>query len=289
MTEDELAPALADYDLRNNAAIKAASPPEYDAAAWLDVHSGPMLNQTTYSTVLEGLLRSKERGERVVHEPVGVYSPTFTTYPVWALVTSRPSNPQDDKKGGEEEADDEDTEVTLSVFTQESAASPWMRRTRATVPEADLPVATDPQPAPNGGQDAEVLVERLAAFLQGRRVPGLQVDDNARQMRRDIVDPKRRADDVRGYRLSILPTTEQEDAMRVVAVEGGRLAVAVRHVRLTWLAYKDRGLRWSPGYDQVDGQSTAGVHRDYSLVAVLSLPDEGAPRVLRTMLLNKRS
>lgn len=276
MTTDELAPALEDYDRRNNAAIKAASPPDFDAAAWIDVHSGPLLNQTTYSTVLDDLLRSKERGKRVIHEPVEVYSPTFTTYPVWTLVTSRTSDPGED-------------EVNLSVFTQESAASPWMRRTTAAVPEADLPAATDPQPAPNGGREAEVLVDRLGAFLQGRRVPGLQVDRNAREFRRDIVDPKRRDDTVRGYRLSILRTTESEDEMRVVAVEGGRLAVAVRHVRLTYLANKGRELRWNPGYDQVNGRSAAGIHRDYDLIAVMSLPDEGAPRVLSTTLLDKRA
>ncbi|GAB3252966.1 hypothetical protein GCM10027425_11900 [Alteromonas gracilis] len=276
MTEDELEPALEDYDRRNNAAIKAASPPEFDAAAWLDVHSGPLLNQTTYSTVLDDLLRSKERGKRVIHEPVEVYSPTFTTYPVWTLVTSRTSDPGED-------------EVNLSVFTQESAAAPWMRRTTAAVSEADLPAATDPQPAPNGGREAEVLVDRLGAFLQGRRVPGLQVDRNAREFRRDITDPKRREDTVRGYRLSILRTTEREDELRVVAVDGGRLAVAVRHVRLTYLANKGRELRWNPGYDQVNGRSAAGIHRDYNLIAVMSLPDDGVPQVLSTTLLDKRA
>lgn len=276
MTADELAPALEDYDRRNNAAIKAASPPEFDAAAWLDVHSGPLLNQTTYSTVLDDLLRSKQRGKRVIHEPVEVYSPTFTTYPVWTLVTSRTSDPGED-------------EVNLSVFTQESAAAPWMRRTTAAVPEADLPAATDPQPAPNGGREAEVLVNRLGAFLQGRRVPGLQVDRNARELRRDFTDPKRREDTVRGYRLSILRTTESEDELRVVAVDGGRLAVAVRHVRLTYLANKGRELRWNPGYDQVNGRSAAGIHRDYNLIAVMSLPDDGVPQVLSTTLLDKRA
>lgn len=291
MTQDELGPTLKDYDRRNNAAIEAASPPEYDATGWLEADSGPLLSQDTYSTLLDEALRSKEPGKPLTHKPVGVYSPTFTTYPVWTLATSRDSNTEDDEGGngdgdGGEEADDE---VSLSVFTKESAAAPWMQRTVATVLEADLPAATEPRPAQNGGREAEVLVDRLGTFLQGGSVPGLQVDDNAREMRREVTDPRKRGDDVRGYRVTILPPTDSQDRMRVVAVQDGRLAVAVRHLRLTYLAKSERGLRWNPGYDRVNGQSAAGIHRDYNLVAVMSLPDGGAPRVLSTWLLSKRS
>lgn len=276
---DDLDAMLASYDELNNRAIRAADAPRYAIAPWRAVDAGPILEHDIYSTVVARRSHDRTRSDPYTHDPVRVYSPRLTSYPMWSAVVS-----------GDQEA------AQVEVFTRATAASPWLMRTSSTADLDDLPDALDPDQA-REPEEAAVAVARDAVaattrYLATGVLRGVHVTDTVRALHREAtrVAPEQRKS-FHSQHLTVDSTAaERQDDLRIVAVDGGHLALAVRPARLTFIAPRGMTLRWNSVFRKVDGSFGQEIYREFNLCVVVFVPsDGGTPRALAADALPARA
>ncbi|MGL5930917.1 MAG: hypothetical protein ACRCY8_18445, partial [Dermatophilaceae bacterium] len=129
LTADQLAPMLADYDRRNNAAI-AATAKSRDPRAWSSADAEVLLDQDEFSTRFDALAKAPA-SPPVTHLGTRLYAPEFTAYPMYA-VTAVEALSRGDKT----------PRPAVGVFVRRSASAPWLQvanvglRTSRDVPAA---------------------------------------------------------------------------------------------------------------------------------------------------------
>jgi hypothetical protein len=265
LTEAELPALFASYDVRNNAAITAAGPPDFDAGRWRLADRGAALEADLFGTRLTRLARVG-RPRPLTHTGVRVYAPRFGAYPMWALVAAR----QDGTRGG----------LDAQLFTRASVTSPWLMQASTLVDTDALPRPAEPspEPGPRVERAATAATAAWSAYLEGGSPDGIEVDDDSLAWRRMV-------EGLAGRRIFTQARTEarpyEPDApVRVVRVADGHLALVT--VRVTTALVGRRGLRvhWRPPLDRVrrsrDGVLTFG----HLATGLVLLPAQGRPRLL---------
>lgn len=159
----EAVAVMKDYDLRNNAAIKATST-TFDPAAWSTADTGPLLTNDVYSTRYRKAKNDKSVNPITTAPGRHLYAPAFANYPMFALLSTT------ETVRGADKPDEE-----LAVLTRESAASPWLKAASADVPATSLPAAADPGSAstltPADTKVALNLTQALATQLNSGKGP----------------------------------------------------------------------------------------------------------------------
>lgn len=267
---DDLAAMLASYDELNNRAIRAADAPRYAIAPWRAVDTGPILEHDVYDTVVARRTHDRTRSDTFTHDPVRVYSPRFTSYPMWSAVVT----------GDERGAD-------LDVFTRATAASPWLMRTSSTADLDDLPDALDPdqvaQPDQATVDAARAAVEATTRYLAAGTVRGVEVAGAVRDLHRWATRvTKGDRQYLHSQHASIGSAAAQpQDDLRVVPVGGGHLAVAVRPMRVTYYPRDELEVSWKRALRTVNGRFGQSLYREFNLCLVVFVPsDGGTPRAL---------
>lgn len=246
LTEAELPAMLADYDQRNNAAIKAARGPRFDAGQWHLADVGPVLETDLFSTFEASVLKEKRRNSLSDLTGEGVYSGQFDAYPMWAIVQAESSAPGTQSKK-ERRADE--LNVELSLFTRESAASDWLKAVEAEAVRAKLPeTATDASVVT--GRALEVVRKAIGQqrrFIETGR--GTWPADKAtKEVRKQLVSAQKNGG--ANYRLITDSLSDETHGLFAVEVEGGVLALATYAVRFHIRTTAER-ITWAAPYDQI--------------------------------------
>lgn len=270
LEQDDLDAMLAAYDELNNRAIRAADSPRYALAPWRAVDTGPILENDVYDTIVARRAHDRTRSDSVTHDPVQVYSPRFTTYPIWSAVVV-----------GDRQA------AAVDVFTRATAASPWLMRTSSDVELDDLPDPLDPtrveEPDRATVEIARSAVEATTRYLAAGILRGVEVSGTVRELHRWAT---RVSEDDRRYIYSQHATIDsaaedRQDDLRVVPVEGGHLVVAVRPMRVTFFPRDELEVGWKPSVRTVHGRFGQSLYRDFNLCLVVFVPAHGGtPRAI---------
>jgi len=281
VTDDEVLPAFASYDERNNAAI-ALSDQAHDPSGWESADSGAVLRADVFSTLLAGARGETEEPVVLTTAPLQVYAPAFDTYPMWFMATTTASSGT---------GDDPDDTVDLRVLERGSVLDPWRVAAATGIPQDAAPrpltggrpsIATPSQQA--AAVDAMTAVQTYAetgdagTLVLGEDLPAFRSDVTA--VPGDIATLTHF--DVRLLGDSADPTGPR-GAVRVAAVDGGALASISFDYEKTVTASPGKTLHLEDeALAEVIGQQ--GDLEDVTAFGVLMvavmLPDDGPPTVL---------
>ncbi|WP_456789211.1 hypothetical protein [Cellulomonas sp. P5_C5] len=279
ITADEVGPALASYDERNNAADTLAAQ-TFDASAWESVDTGALLRLDRYSTLYDQAAGvAPSAGTPMTTTTDVVWAPEFTAYPIWFVT-----------RGSVTVGDDEPEYDQLAVYERATVLDPWRKNavtylgkddaTPAPLDAGKASVATEPQLAA-----VAAASEAIRTFVVTGDPGGLEVVP-ALQTVRDLVSPPT---DGGSVEVTVTPAGDGTDltgpagAARAVAVEGGVLAVIsydVSYVRTVeegyYLTINDATFAQLTG--QTGERSSLAIPR--VLMVTVEIPDGGTPRVL---------
>jgi hypothetical protein len=284
LTEAEVPAMLADYDKRNNAAIKAAQGPRFDTSKWQDADAGPLLDADVFSTFYDSVVKEKGRSIPLEHDGEGVLAGQFAEYPMWAIVPTDTSYAADrlNKQTPKEKRED-DRYVSLSLFTRESAVAGWRQALRSSVEVGDVPTAVDDAQILTGRDlvDVKEAVARQQRFLETGK-GSWPADETTQGLRSDIVEAEK-VDHIARAFYTIAPLNDETHRLFALEVEGGVLALASYAVRFHQHARPGNTIFWKAPYDAI---RTHGSERDLVIPRVATtailVPDEGSATPLGT-------
>lgn len=150
LDRSDLAAMLADYDLRNNAAI-VATHGTADPGPWAQADTGIVLEGDRFFTRLHAAQGDQSDPVTSRHTADEVYSPRFASYPMYAVV------PVDVQWG------DGQPRPRVGVWTKAGAAQPWLLALSYRRPSELAAPAADPTPT------AEQSARAVAAAVQVRQ------------------------------------------------------------------------------------------------------------------------
>ncbi|WP_296601830.1 hypothetical protein [Nocardioides sp.] len=270
LDQSDLEAMLAAYDEKNNRAIRAAAAPRYDAGPWREVDTGPVLQDDIYTTIVARRSHEQERAHTYTHTPVAAYSTHFATYPLWSLVVT-----------GDEDA------AEIDVFTQATAASPWLMRTTSDVDLDDLPDAAEDGNTSSVDASVEHAARSAISATSRYVATGIRRDIQVTAAVRAIHERAthvpaqgRRFIDSAAATVDSAAADPQDD-LRLVAVEGGHLAVAVRPMRVTYYPRTGMDVFWNPPVKTVNGAFGEALYQEFNLCLTVFVPsDGGTPRAI---------
>lgn len=168
MTVGQAQQLLADYDKRNNAAIKAANPPTFDTSVWKKADTGPVLESDEYWTRHEqlGPKGEQEAGPPLRTTALEVLGPVRHRDGAVAFVRVEARGREE--TGSSTSAADEDD--SWMVMVRKSSKAPWLLWNEipalaGTMPDP-LPASTDPTPTPQQVDRSQSLVQALIDGLR---------------------------------------------------------------------------------------------------------------------------
>lgn len=306
LAPDDLDAMLKDYDKRYNRALDEADPPSYQTTLWRTADAGPAAEMDIYQTTLRRELETKLAKRPIAdvsHRGLHVYAASFASYPMWAVVAAateggevKESKSAKETKGkkGKKAKQDVTDQPAVEVFVRQTAASPWIRRTTTRVRESALPHPTQ-RASPPLDDKATMAAARdatraVTAFIATGRAGKIKVDREARLLHKWLtVERPLRRWFIRNE-VTFDKPFDPEDSQRIVAVEGGHLALTTRTMRFRQVFRDNPGYgtaTWAEGFDSVNGEDSIGLYADYSVSFAILLPDDGSPpQVLGTGLMS---
>jgi hypothetical protein len=162
-----------------------------------------------------------------------------------------------------------------------------MRTTSAADPD-DLPEPIeDPrrmQPVDRSTIDAaRTAVGAVTRYVATGTLRGVGVTETVRELHRwatRVLPDDRKYIDSQHATIDSTAESRQDD-LRVVAAEGGHLAVAVRPLRVTSYPRDELEVGWQPAFRTVHGRFGQSLYRDFNLCLVVFLPEDGGtPRTV---------
>ena len=259
LTRAELPALLTSYDDRLRRAAQAAKAPGYRSDSWRLVDRGPALESDLFETRV-----AKLTGLGVAlpssHQPVGVYSARFTSYPMWTIVASR--------SGGDER---------LDLFTKASVQAPWLRQAGTTV-SLDLPEAARPSRVPDNDKVAAATAAWQDYLRSGTSPDGLEVDRDSKVWRDNVTDLGGRAM-FRGVNVVVQPAGKS-GLSRIVEVEDGELAIVALRVTTRLAGRGDLQVEWNPPYGKYRPSKDGVLSFADLAVGVIYLPTKGPATLL---------
>lgn len=268
---------LEDYDRRNNAAIARAENPPYVANAWARADTGSVLERDRYDTAVGKVKRTK--AEPYKHQPADrYYVPAPADYPLWVISVGGGS-PTQKKKGSKL--------LDLQVLSRARAVQPWLEEASVGVRKDALPAplapGEDPNPSTAQVRQARTLAGQLVDYWQrGRKPAGFTPDKGLRApvaYARTLRASNRAALERTGVSTQLFG--EEAEAVRVVRVQGGALAVATYRTDVVLSAKPGIQLNFNGlqgkvyGTDRVTQLTQPGI-----ATAAWLIPDSGRAKVI---------
>lgn len=167
LTSADVPAMLAEYDVRNNAAI-AETAATGDPSAWSAADSGAVLQADQFTTRLH-VARGDATGEPITHEGTVAYAAAFTAYPMEVLVESQVSGTAEDAKASN----------MIARFTKTSAVSPWMLSSNAPINNAlpqPLVAGTASTASTDDRARAAAARDTIGEYLRTGSTEGLTLD-----------------------------------------------------------------------------------------------------------------
>ncbi|MFX4285889.1 hypothetical protein ACQBJO_10895 [Janibacter sp. G349] len=265
--------ALDDYDVRNNAAIKASH--TGDGSRWRAADAGPVLAKDLVEAKTNAVDRPTTKAVTFTHEVEETFAAPQSAYPQW-FVVSYTSSPDPESKG-----------VGLSLQTRDHVTEPWRGYSSVWVDEGAPTPLPPAQAAPSADdlERAEEVDDLLATWVEEGEAPGLQVTKELADHRAEMNTTSR---GVSRFANSSDPWGGAEDrtapggSVRAVRVKEGLLVLTDQE----WenRGYLEADFQWrldatdKKVFPQQDETNVYG--RDFALSAAILVPDSGDARVL---------
>jgi hypothetical protein len=284
VTADDVDELWADYDERNNAAIKAAGAPDYDAAAWKTADVGVLLAGDEYITTYNRADSRTDEGTKDEEEPVTlttagewVSSPAFDTYPMWALVHSEVTSSADED---EDEADEgEPAKFTYAAVVVKAAAdAPWKVRNRLSVPVEYVDELPEVAATPTEEQLATVdeVVDAMDAYFRTGKKPKALGDISGLEFVRSSIAEDGDEDWSKDASWSMRSALFDDSSIHVIPTDDALYAV-IDHRHTSRLTFPSRNSPyWNPPADAVNGTSGSVLTRDRASTILVRIPTDGA-------------
>lgn len=266
---------LDDYDVRNNAAIKASA--TGDGSRWKRADTGPFLATDELSARTSKFFPPKAKGDSdFVHRAKDVFEVEQSAYPLSSVVDVEV--PGRDLQGGQ----------LLYVYSKAGAAGPWKGYSSIYLPSR----LVTPLPA---GEATPTHEDRLSAArwdaeLDQRIAYGKDTDLRIPQaLQEDINEMSYLPKGVERVNHSVRPwggrrdgRTEQDGPVRVLRVKQGLLVITHKEWELS--LYLKSGFEWNQTSRErkVHGSHDKDTVYDehYLLTAAILVPHSGAPSVI---------
>ncbi|NGN92727.1 hypothetical protein G5C66_08255, partial [Nocardioides sp. KC13] len=267
LRKDAVADLMKDWNKRNNKAIKANQPGRWDAEAWAQADSGPVLAKDQLTSTANKSFDVRDRPPTWVGVPGRVWSVQLHEYPMWAVVEV---NVKGEKKA---------KLTRLAVYEQQDALSPWKVRSSLGVKKKAVPPEVEGAAPASAAvtKRVEEVAAKIDAYLEKpKRIDGL---NGFKKLAAPGAEIAAYASDM-GVDL-VRTTAEPFDATstRIVQTPEGAL-VMLDFTTDTIVGGQDGEWEWNPPYDEF--RSRAGKNlsiRSAVSVAVL-VPTDGDPSVL---------
>lgn len=266
---------LDDYDVRNNAAIRASD--KGDGSTWSRADSGPFLATDMLSARTSRFFPPKTTGDGdFQHEARDVFEVEQPAYPLSSIVDVEV--PGQDLEGGQ----------LLYVYSKDDAAAPW--KGYSSVYLSSRLVTPLPADEATPSRDDRLTAAKWDSELDERLAHGTDTDLRIAQgLQEDINDLSDVPKGVERVYHSVRPwggrrddRTDQDGPVRVLRVEQGLLVVT--HKEWERSLYLESGYEWrqTSRERKIHGSHDAGTVYDehYLLTAAILVPDSGAPSII---------
>ncbi|GGU11057.1 hypothetical protein [Nocardioides albus] len=262
---------IADWNKRNNKAIKANQPGKWKAEAWAEADSGPVLAKDQLASAAGKGFDLQDRAPTWVAVPGRVWSVQLSEYPMWAVV-------EVEVKG------DKKAKLTrMAVYEQQDALSPWKVRSSLAVRKKVVPPEIEgAAPAsPEAMKQVQDLAGKIDAYLEKprkgkKRIAGLGGS-------KALADP---GSDIAAYAadmgVDMVKTTAEpfdETSTRVVQTPDGVLAILDFTVDST-VGGQDGEWEWNPPYDEFRSRAGKNLSIRTAVTVALTVPNQGDPTVI---------
>ncbi|MFD6178261.1 MULTISPECIES: hypothetical protein [unclassified Isoptericola] len=288
LTADDVDALWAGYDKRNNAAIKAAAAPKYDSSRWSTADTGVALEGDLYWTRYnqaaskeEGAKKAKGDVERLTTTGEWVSSPSFDSYPMWAVVHGETTSSADEKKDAKDDTakEKEPKFTTASLVVKVAADQPWKVRSGISVPVSEVEnfpeAATDPTEAQLA--KAQKVAKAMNAYVSTGKKSKLLGDLAGVKALRELYVGRIEegmADDDSPSTWSLDSELFDDESVHVVPADGGAYAVIdQRHTQK--VQHDDAGWHWNPPFDAVNGDAGALLYQQQASTVLVWIPDSG--------------
>ncbi|MEI7055872.1 hypothetical protein WBG06_08665 [Nocardioides sp. CCNWLW239] len=265
---------IADWNLRNNKAIKANQPGKWKAEAWAQADSGPVLARDQLTSAAAKGFDLEERAPTWEAVPGRVWSVQLTDYPMWAVV-------EVEVKGAKKQR-----LTRMAVYEQQDALSPWKVRSSLAVKRKVVPSEVEgaAPAAASATKQVQDLAGTIDAYLEkpakstkkakkidglnGSKLlagPGAEIAAYAADMGVDMVKTTAEPFDAASTR--VVPTSDGVLAFldfTVDSVVGGQ----------------DGEWEWNPPYDDFRSQAGKNLSIRTAVTVALIVPAQGNPTVI---------
>lgn len=276
LTAEQAKAMWADYDKRNNAAMKAQFT---NVEAWATADRGLILEQDRFATALakaEGKTGDKAQSAPYTHVSTGVYPSVFSSYPMTAIT-----------KNQEAEAKKEGYS-TLTVMRRDHAGSPWLMSAAVSVNDTDLPKPAASATALTDAQIKQVsaVAEAMRSSLKtGKAVgsnPALKAADDDRKFCTDIGSTCELIVNAEYAEGEEKPVVNGAGSVAAVPVQGGVLAIAnYRVVTIANSTDPARTYIYGKTYTKLYGEySTTQLMWTYAVTAAVLIPASAPAKLL---------
>lgn len=287
LTLPEAKTAMADYDRRNNAAIKAAAT-SFDARAWQNVDTGTVFAQDQYAAAHRRLVK-KSSGVAVGTTTVDqVFAPAFGSYPMYALVSGSETwkaVPQP-KPAPKPAAPAE----VLVAMRRESATAPWRKMATAPAPWKALPRAAAPGTPRTPDAAGRIKVMRAVGLVTTRLNTGkgsVTLPKNVEEFLREWRTPESYLSSSTAvatlWRPDEKDQTSPAGSVQVARTATGHVALVSYLVRVDWVAKPGNHVYFeNKEFAAVIGQpgNRAALRFRAGLTLAVTVDDQGTPTVV---------
>lgn len=283
VTTDDVGALWADYDERNNTAIKAAAAPEYDGSTWKLADTGVLLSGDQYVTTYGKAYSETEEGKKdkdetepsvITSSGEWVSSPSFTTYPMWAVVHRESVSSADDPAA----EDDEPAKfTTAAVVVKEAADAPWKARSLASVPLEYVDELPEVAATPTEEQLAVVdeVVAAMETYFETGKKPELLGDVSglkfARQQMKEDGDEEWSSE----AEWSLSTRLFDDESIHVIPTADALYAVIDQRHTSTLTFPSDHEPYWNPPADAVNMAHENVLAREKATTVLVRIPAEG--------------
>lgn len=279
---------VADYNVRNNAAIAAAG--HYDASLWKTADAGAILDGDMFDTRYDEVFNEPAQTGEHLYRAAQQYGTVRDSYPKWVLGTVTTTNASaaptpSTATASSSTAPSSDPDTLVAVFEQASDGAPWLMSQEVATRRADLPTEASGAAATLEQQQNATVIGQLLAkwFSTGEALPWLDLRQAA-DFRAKQVDPGEFSDRRISCSLysDLAPQTGVSDAIRVARAGSTSLIAVSLRCSTTTTAAKSRTVVWKEGWDKLYPNEPGGAYlrKPWVAMVLLASPDDGTPAVL---------
>lgn len=255
---------MADYDVRNNAAIAKAD--LFDTSGWDKADAGLALAADVMGTKLAQAQNEAPTGDVVTHSDSMAYAPNVAGSPHWVVVAAQRNG-----------------KPSVYGFVRDGAAGPW-RQESYVITTAAPPAPAEPgaasTPNPEQIKAAEKAAAEVARTVSAGGNGAVALAGEAATMVKRL-DSDRSGLGADSLAISVHPEPSQAPRV-VIAQDGSVLALTSHRVTATFKAKSGSSLSHGPDFAQVLGEpgDRQELVYDFALFSLLQIDSAGATTML---------